>query len=74
MDNLYVISGIALRFPGLFDYQARQLTEVVPAAGEAEALAAAVEALGRLAPEGEGWEGHTVRVSPLSAMLPAAAN
>lgn len=70
---LYLITGLALRFPGLLDYQARQFAKIVPAGSEVEAQAVALDAVTALAPLVEGWEGHTVRVEPLAAMIPPLA-
>lgn len=70
MPELYVITGLALRFPSLLTYRAVSLAEVIPAASEAEALEAAQRMLAERAPHVEGWEGHTVRAVPLAALLP----
>jgi hypothetical protein len=70
MDS-YLIAGLALRFPSLLDYEARQLAEVIPAADEADALAEACRRLLTSAPPVEGWEGHTVRATPLRPLAAA---
>jgi hypothetical protein len=44
----------------------------VPALGEAAALEDAQRALAELAPAAQGWEGHTVRAVPLTALQPVA--
>lgn len=73
MMELYLISGLALHAPATPDYRVRQLAAVVPASDEGDALTQAAEQLAALAPLGEGWEGHTIRVALLEPIQEAYA-